>query len=146
VPPPVTTVFGRLDTAMRRRNVAILTIVVLAAIGPTAWAIWSLAGRGDGDGRPPGLLPLADPDTFPEDYRPGAMAVAAAVEGGGDRAGEFFAEVEASGPAGVVVFHLWHRSAWEPENRGATGNPGGKCRDIRYDPARGRVVEILFWQ
>jgi hypothetical protein len=64
----------------------------------------------------------------------------------GERPEEFFAEVEVSRANGMLVFHLWHRSAWNPENRGAVGNPGGKCRDVYFDPRRGEVTQTLFWQ
>ena len=131
---------------MRRRKLAIVIVVVLAGLVAVGWTVWRFGGRGDGDRPPAGLLPLADPGAFPAEYRPAARAVADAVAGDGERPGEFFAEVEAGRPDGAVVFHLWHRSAWEPGNRGVPGNPGGKCRDVRFDPSRGQVVETLFWQ
>lgn len=133
---------------MRQRKFAILLIVGFAALVSVAGATWRLARSGEVRRPPAGLLPLADPGAFPDEYRPTARAVADALAGGGERSEEFFAQVEGSwaGAAGVVAFHLWHRSAWEPGNRTAVGNPGGKCRDVWFDSSREQVVKTLFWQ
>jgi len=81
------------------------------------------------------------PSAFAAKYHEGILAVAAAVE----NPEEFFVEIEeVRGP--VYVFHLWHQSAFLPQNRGLMGNPGGKCRDVRFDPATRKIVSILFWQ
>src|ERR1700730_16207018 len=66
----------------------------------------------DNDGRPAGLLPLADAGAFPANHRATVPAVADAVTRSGEQPEEFFAEVEAGRADGMVVFHLWHRSAW----------------------------------
>jgi hypothetical protein len=44
------------------------------------------------------------------------------------------------------MFHLWHESAFLPENRNVVGNPGGKCRDVWYDPEKRTVVKVFWWQ
>ena len=58
---------------------------------------------------------------------------------------EFYAEIETRSD-GIVIVHLWHESAFSPENRGVVGNPGGKCRDLYYDPKENRITQKLFWQ
>ena len=131
---------------MRRRKFVILIVVVLAALVPLGWAFWRLASRAEEGGPPSGLLPLADAGAFPPQYRSAARAVADAIALGGERSEDFFAEVEVRRSDGMIVFHLWHRSAFEPGNRGVFGNPGGKCRDVRFDSRRGQVVKIRFWQ
>jgi hypothetical protein len=131
---------------MRQRKFLLLIVVILAVLVPVGWAVWRLASRGDDSCPPAGLLSLADPGAFPAEYRSAARSVAEAVSGTGERPEEIFAEIEARHSDGMVIFHLWHRSAWEPVNRGVSGNPGGKCRDVRFDPSRGKVVETLFWQ
>jgi hypothetical protein len=57
---------------------------------------------------------------------------------------QFFANVQATDD--VVLIELWHRSAFLPENCGVTGNPGGKCRTLGYDPKKGRITSTKFWQ
>lgn len=131
---------------MRHRKFAIRIVVVLVVLVPIGWAVWQLAIRGDDNRMPAELLPLADPGAFPAKYRSAARIVADVVAGAGERPSEFLAEIEAGRPDGVIVFHLWHQSAWKPRNRGVVGNPGGRCRDVRFDPNRGQVVETLFWQ
>jgi hypothetical protein len=89
---------------------------------------------------------LTNIDAFAVEHRDGVRAVAASLGAGGDRAEEFFAEVEPEAGGQVLVFHVWHESAFEPRNRGAVGNPGGKCRDMKYDVRERRVTQTLFWQ
>lgn len=117
---------------------------MLTGLLPLTWWVWWLSSHGDNDGRPAGLLPLADAGAFPAEYQAGALAVADSLTRSGERPEEFFAEVSHADM--LLVFHLWHRSAWEPENRGVVGNPGGKCRDVYFDPRRGEVTKVLFWQ
>ena len=95
------------------------------------------------NGRPPGLL---DVQALPPQHRQGARAVAAALAAGGEDPQEFSCEAEEENGGRVLVFHLWHASAFLPENRGVLGNPGGKCRDVWYDVRRGRITETLYWQ
>ena len=137
---------GCLGKSMKRRWFAVLMVVTLAGLLSAAWGLWRLTRQGEGYGRPAGLLPLSDAGAFAADQQAGARAVADAVVRSGERPEEFFAEVDAGSADGIVVFHLWHRSAWNPENRGVVGNPGGKCRDVYYDAKRGEVIRTLFWQ
>jgi hypothetical protein len=58
---------------------------------------------------------------------------------------EFYADVKPDGH-GVLVFHLWHKSALPIENMDVVGNPGGKCRDVIYDTESHRVRSTLFCQ
>ena len=85
-------------------------------------------------------------DAFAAEYREGARSVAESLEVTGEKAAEFYAEVEPNENGQIVIFHLWHESAFEPRNRGVVGNPGGKCRDVRYDVGQRKVVQTLFWQ
>jgi hypothetical protein len=131
---------------MRRRKFALVIVVVLAVLIPVGWAVWQMANHKDDSLPPAELLCLAEPDAFPAEYRSAARAVADSVTNMDEAPGEFFAEVEPRRADEVVIFHLWHRSAWQPENRGVLGNPCGKCRDVRFDLRRGQVLETLFWQ
>ncbi len=90
--------------------------------------------------------PLLDVEALPAAYREGARAVAASLTGEGEKPEEFYCEVEDKEEGRIQVFHLWHESAFLPENRGMAGNPGGKCRDVWYDTRQRKVVETLGWQ
>jgi len=90
--------------------------------------------------------PLANVDAFPEGYREAARTVAGALAQTGERAEEFYAEVEPQEGGQRLIFHLWHESAFEAENRNVVGNPGGKCRDVYYDARQHKVTQTLFWQ
>ena len=46
----------------------------------------------------------------------------------------------------LILFELWHESAFYLENQGLDGNPGGKCRNFYYEPKSKKVLEKLFWQ
>ncbi|HBO97159.1 MAG TPA: hypothetical protein DE315_06275 [Candidatus Omnitrophica bacterium] len=94
----------------------------------------------------PGLPALLDMEAFPEQYRDAARAVAASVAGAGEDPKEFYAQVEPKDSSRLLVFHLWHRSAFEPQNIGMLGNPGGKCRDVWYDMDSRKATKTLFWQ
>ena len=93
--------------------------------------------------RPPPLLKIA---AFPEAYREAARAVAASVSHEGEKPSEFFAEIEPEKGGRILVFHLWHKSAFTRENIGSPGNPGGKCRDVLYDTKKHRVTQTWGWQ
>jgi hypothetical protein len=131
---------------MKRRRLAVLIVLVFAGSLSLGWRLWWLSNHGDNNGSPAALLPLDAVGEFPADRQAGARAAADAVARSGERPEEFLAEVEVNRVDGVMVFHLWHRSAWDPENQGARGNPGGKCRDVYFDPRRGKVIQTLFWQ
>jgi hypothetical protein len=89
-----------------------------------------------------GDMRLDDPAAFPVRFREAARAVAASV---GEPA-EYVAQLELDRATDELVFHLWHQDAFRPENKAMVGNPGGKCRDVRYDRRQKKVVRTLFWQ
>lgn len=89
---------------------------------------------------------IVDGEKFPAEYRQAAQDVAASLTQGGDDPAAFHAEVEKTEEGQVLVFHLWHESAFLPENRNVAGNPGGKCRNVWYDVKQNKVIEALFWQ
>lgn len=90
------------------------------------------------------MVPLASPDSFPSGQREAAVSVAAELRSAGEEPSEFFATVTET--TNALVFHLWHRSAFAPENANVVGNPGGKCRDAHYDKAKRTITKILYWQ
>jgi hypothetical protein len=83
---------------------------------------------------------------FPAEYLEAARTVAASLEEQGESARAFSAEVEPKENGRILVFHLWHENAFEPQHRNTVGNPGGKCRDVLYDATRRKVTQTLFWQ
>ncbi len=120
------------STAPLTRNLALLSLCIFAAC--TSEKTVEIPAHLQGK-------QLNVHSAFPAKYKEGLLAVAAAVE----NPEEFMVEIEEErGP--VYVFHLWHQSAFLPQNRGLMGNPGGKCRDVRFDPATRKIVAILFWQ
>jgi hypothetical protein len=94
----------------------------------------------------PKPTPLTDVDAFAAEHRDAVQAVAASLADGGDRPAEFYADLEPEQGGQALVFHLWHESAFEPRNRDTVGNPGGKCRDVRYDLRQRKVTQTVFWQ
>jgi len=96
----------------------------------------------DGKKEIPALLNQKD---LPAKYREAAEQVAAALAAEKETPREFKAEVEEKGGR-AYVFHLWHISAFTPENKGVVGNPGGKCRDIVYDLKSRTASKSMFWQ
>jgi len=84
--------------------------------------------------------PLTRTTAFPEQYRDAVRAVARYVGSPQD----FFAEIEPQKDGRELVFHLWHKSAFTPEDIGAAGNPGGKCRDVVYDTKKHSVTQT-WW-
>jgi hypothetical protein len=92
-----------------------------------------------GQKKPP---PLTQSAAFPQEYREAVLAVARYVGSPQD----FFAEIEPQKGGRELVFHLWHKSAFTPENIGAAGNPGGKCRDVVYDTKKHKVTQTWWWQ
>ena len=89
-------------------------------------------------------MPLASPGAFLQEQRDAAVAVAAELRSSGEEPSEFFATVTDS--TETLVFHLWHDSAFAPENANVVGNPGGRCRDAHYDKATRAVTKVLYWQ
>ena len=94
-------------------------------------------------GNPVGT-PLVQVSAFQPAYQDAARAVAQSLKQSGEKPTGFYAEVSSEDKA--LVFHLWHASAFEPANQNVVGNPGGKCRDVWYDLATGKVTQTLFWQ
>ena len=99
-----------------------------------ATCIVGMATHGKPQTKPP---PLTRTTPFPEQFRDAVRAVARYVRSPQD----FFAEIEPQKDGRELVFHLWHKSAFTPENIGAAGNPGGKCRDVVYDTKKHRVTQ-----
>jgi hypothetical protein len=93
--------------------------------------------------KPPALV---DTTAFPVQYQAAAQAVALSISQAGEDPKEFFAEVGSENDGRVLVFHLWHLSAFEPQYKLWVGNPGGKCRDVMYDAEARKVTQTLFWQ
>jgi hypothetical protein len=94
----------------------------------------------------PKPIPLVKVDAFAAEHREAVRTVAASLAENGEKAEEFYADVEPKAGGRILLFHLWHESAFEPQNRDAPGNPGGKCRDVEYDVRQRRVSQSLFWQ
>jgi hypothetical protein len=92
------------------------------------------------------LISLVKVEDFPAQHREAAKAVATALKDRKENPKEFYANVEAKNNGDVLVFHLWHQSAFDPKNRNVPGNPGGKCRDAFFDTKQGKVTDVLFWQ
>lgn len=90
--------------------------------------------------------PLVNVDAFAAEYREAARSVAASLAEKGEKADEFYADVEPKEDGQILIFHLWHESVFEPQNGNVVGNPGGKCRDVRYDVRQGKVTQTSFWQ
>lgn len=84
---------------------------------------------------------LTQASAFPAKHQEAIAAASRAVE----KPNEFFVEIEDSKESETIL-HLWHESAFYPENLGMTGNPGGKCRDIRFDTRTRRIISTLLWQ
>lgn len=84
---------------------------------------------------------LSNPSAFPPRFQEAISAAASSLP----NPEEFYVEVEEA-PGPVYVLHLWHQSAFSQENLGKMGNPGGKCRDIRFDPIKKKVLSDLLWQ
>ncbi len=116
-----------------RSRIACLVIVVTALTGCSS--------------TPEKAPTLAQVAAFPKEFQSGAKAVASSIQQHGENPSEFHAVAE--GPInGTLIFHLWHQSAFTPENRNPAlvGNPGGKCRDVTFDIATNKVLSTALWQ
>lgn len=71
-------------------------------------------------------------------------AIAAALAPSG--LGDFLVGTGVEQREDELVFPLWHRTAFLPENAGMTGNPGGQSRNALCDASSGRFDRFLFWQ
>ena len=85
---------------------------------------------------------LTQTAAFPPPYRDAARAVARHVTSPSD----YFVRVEPQKNGREPVFHLWHKTAFLPQNRGSVGNPGGKCLDVVHDTKKHKVVHDWAWQ
>ncbi len=123
---------------MWKQGFLLLTLPLFACSGGAP------AGRGSSTPESAGAVSLVAPESFSPEHRAPAKVVAAELRSGGEDPSEFFASVTER--PDVLIFHLWHQSAFAPENANVVGNPGGKCRDAYYDKASGTVSKTLFWQ
>ena len=89
---------------------------------------------------------LVNVDAFAAEYRSAVQSVAALLARNGEPAEDFYAEVEPTQNGQIIILHLWHESAFEPQNSGVAGNPGGKCRDVHYDVRLRKAIQTVFWQ
>ena len=100
---------------------------------------------------------LSEPHLFGRGHLEALAAVTGEVVRGGGMPDEYYAQVEPPDEDIVstlklrerrsyLVFHLWHVSAFSPENRGVDGNPGGRCMSMLYDKRQKKVVEKWGWK
>lgn len=85
---------------------------------------------------------LTESGAFAPQYREAVVAAARAVK----TPELFFVDIEERESGRIYVLHLWHESAFLPENRGMNGNPGGQCRDVHFDTTTKTILKIAFWQ
>jgi hypothetical protein len=88
----------------------------------------------------------ANAESFPTSQQEAARAVAAALRERGEKPEEFHARVETKEADNILVFNLWHESAFAKRDGLVAGNPGGKCRNVYYDRKTKQVTQMLFWQ
>jgi hypothetical protein len=139
---------------MSRRQLLLVTAFVLLGVIAGGFAYWlfqpPMPSQPSAPGKltiPSRLTPIAKADAFAEEYREAAQKVAASLTASGEKAEDFYTEeVEPKRDGRILVFHLWHVSAFEPQNQNMAGNPGGECRDVEYDTAQHKVTSTLFWQ
>lgn len=89
-----------------------------------------------------GAIPIIDAEKFPQKYQSALAVVTTELKKDGDIPSEFFADVKESEKG--IEFHLWHKSAFLPENRNVVGNPGDLGRTMIYK--NGTIVSKLWWQ
>jgi hypothetical protein len=83
-------------------------------------------------------------DALPAEFRAAAEAAANYLKGKGEEPSEFYvSDIARTGE--TIVLPLWHISAF-PFKQRVVGNPGGKCRNLRYETITGRITGELFWQ
>lgn len=91
-------------------------------------------------------LPVVSQSTaFPPHQQEAAIAIANHLRVANENPSKFHARVEVE-QDGVLCFHLWHEEAFAYKYRNALGNPGGKSRDVRYDPATRKILSSLLWK
>ena len=100
---------------------------------------------------------LTEPDLFERAQQDAFAAVTEEVKRGGGEPEEYYAQIEPPDEDEVstlklrdrkayLVFHLWHRSAFSPENLDVSGNPGGRCMSMLYDGRQKKVVKKWGWK
>ena len=106
-----------------------------AQLQPCLWTVTSIEA-----------IQLSAIDDFAEGgVREAARLIAASFEGTETPPQSFYATVLIDA-SGTLAFELWHESAFEPAHCNATGNPGGLCRTISYNPETQTLSEPRFWQ
>lgn len=104
------------------------------------------------DGIQPDPITITEPilltylSGFSEKYQSAINAVIEKLKEDGENPDDFYAKFEESKNSNEIIFHLWHKDAFKPENRGIRGNPGGKCRDVYYDVIQKKVTQVSFCQ
>ena len=93
-----------------------------------------------------GAIPIIEPNRFPAEHREAILAATRELRNQEENPCEFFADIGESDEEFVTVVQLWHADAFRPENFGAVGNPGGKCRNMYFDSRAGSITTTLFWQ
>jgi hypothetical protein len=100
---------------------------------------------------------LTEPNLFERGHREALTAVTEEVARDGGVAAKYYAQVElpdehVMSPCRLrdrksyLVFHLWHVSAFRPENLNVLGNPGGKCMSMLYDERQKKIVKKWGWR
>ncbi|HUU03677.1 MAG TPA: hypothetical protein VM425_19735 [Myxococcota bacterium] len=69
-----------------------------------------------------------------------------AVIAGGEKPADFYVGAKVESRSEHLVFALWHRDAFLPENKNVTGNPGGKCRNALCLKKTSSFERFLYWQ
>ena len=94
---------------------------------------------------------LKDLSQIPEEYINSTKVIIEELKLDGENPSEFYVKIEIK-PDGIIVFHLWHESAFklleEANKKGYSimGNPGGKCRDFSFDPSQNKIIEKWMWE
>ena len=92
-------------------------------------------------------VPIIEPRQFPLEERPMLVAVIAELEKQGEDPAEYYASTETDADPSVVIFHLWHKDFFRPENAGLRGNiDGAKGRDMYVDIDSRVVIRTVYWR
>ena len=94
---------------------------------------------------------MGDLDQIPEEYHTAATYVIEELKKDGENPSAFDASLALLADE-KHVFHLWHRSAYplikkaQEGGNALLGNPGGKCRNITYDPSQKKIIDKWMWE
>jgi hypothetical protein len=69
-----------------------------------------------------------------------------AIVTGGEKPTDFYVGAKVESQDEHLVFALWQRDAFLPENKNLTGNPGGKCKNALCLKKTSSFERFLFWQ